>query len=1801
MKNFSLLNFFCLALFIVVVCTTSPGWSSIQNCYERITSHYDIDLSPRISPDGRWLAYVNRQTDNYDIWVRNLVDGRPHQVTYHKADDFYPVWGPDNRTLVFVSQRSDAAGDIYKLKLKKRGKELKPSGEPERVTRYLGYDSYPTISPDGKKIAWVSDRSGMDEIWFYNDNTGNTLQLTFGGGTHPCWSPVLNFISFTSFRAGENSNGDIYMMHLKGPEPADSMNRALWDSREYPTYRVTCGPALDGFSSWSADAGKIVFLRHEHDTNGDGDVTPADHGALWCADVYESPRETTSEPTWVNGFCSNLVDRAIPLTLYGYRVMQPWYADKVYASFDIDDNVDIYAIADSGCLPRKADAVEQLGFAETSYPLSGNIDQKVPGPLFVGWNPARLSRDDRILLWQRCIALHRVLDFFGTQSPASATALYHIAVCHLLLGFEESAVTYLHYLLDQYSQPQEILFYAELALLGRQESDLQARLMQIASRYPLQSRVLAGAQFEIGKATGQRAALKTAISEYQRIISKNSGQPALQARATYQIAKIYKAQQDTTRALETYIEIISFYPDQKEWQQNAQQQFFELKTQSKSGNAVRKVYQDIIRDYAHLPLLVSSAKLSLADSLLQWGETDSAYCLYDDIDDNSTRMTEKIKHARIGLARCLQKQGAYEAAFELLQNTVERFESAYPDYAVEVKSEWVQGLMRLGNELRFFRRYEEAKQYYARAKKISPRHMDAHRCYIETKYELDEIDEAITEYEILTNAHPENYILVYSHGLCLSYKGTEVADRSNDPGKIDLEMLHSSSNRVAQALVKDFTMIQPYVTLSFNYEMTEDYLNYKASAPKSVFVRVYETLLTPLRFIYRTVTFQDPPKPPRFYERAIHELTKAIHMNDEKENPAFEAMIAMNLANTHYKMGEFGYDKAYQYYRVKLKYDSSFVDMKHKASTFERLGHCALILEKYDRGVYYILRTIRLYEEMGQKDHVLLNTKRMALLYETAEQHMQAIDYYQECAGIEERNGRYSDLTKSYRSIAYNYYLMNRSEAAIDYAQRSLDLIESGQAERIKAETRRFKVGLLDLYVPVPFFGIKPIGTASLKGLTTDDERALLYTIISESYIHLRRYEQAIDFYQQKMEIYEQYKDKSPKAAFLNHLARLYFLKGDYETAFQYYLQSLGICEEYDLIYAYCINSLNLAELMADRLVWEKFNTAEQKQTFSRFRALTLEHLQTALELSENEFYVLNEYSRLLLAKGQFYLLPLFYKNSNAEMTLSDLTGAAEANQYLNQTLEISLRYGYTRQESVAHLLLGMLAQKLGDLSGAASHLQRVRWLSFNQSYFDLVWQSDILLGDITKHLDRAARQKLTLKVPLYYYNEAINIIEKLRPNKIGIHTLEYRKIYQEPYWRMISFQNERKHHHRALLYAEQLRLGMFSVLSENGYIHFEDLRSAATNDMYRELIKDNNRLQLEMIRIVNRSQVSQKDLVEIRREISMLKEKIEEIQILVKEQDPQLYRLYDNDPVGLDDIQALLNDDHVIFYFQRVADSLACYTIYSSNISLHVVALSDQMIRLMDNPALYSEPGVADRLDLQIFDSFFDLKTSLEKVIVVPDISTLTWPWLPLLRKQGVDCPVSFGSSLKSIYLSHLNKKDKNKTVYFAGSETIKASIPEDTDVIQPVSNTRSNSFYNQLSQLGRAGIIHLQVQSLWNELDPWFSRLGFAVRRSHAAVFRPADLFNQALVAGLVFLQVEQPATLFSHPWSVMMWEQAFIRCGSRAVLFTTQNPGQDQRVYREVYKRLDDLPANEDYKDILQAFPETDRDSEFYFYGF
>ncbi len=115
---------------------------------------------------------------------------------------------PDGRTIAFA-----LLGDIYTMPM--------TGGKPTRIAKGLAWEVQPRFSPDGRRIAFTSDRGGGDNIWLMNADGSDMRQVSkekFRLLTQPTWSPDGQFIAarkhFTTQRSA--GTGEIWLYHVSG-------------------------------------------------------------------------------------------------------------------------------------------------------------------------------------------------------------------------------------------------------------------------------------------------------------------------------------------------------------------------------------------------------------------------------------------------------------------------------------------------------------------------------------------------------------------------------------------------------------------------------------------------------------------------------------------------------------------------------------------------------------------------------------------------------------------------------------------------------------------------------------------------------------------------------------------------------------------------------------------------------------------------------------------------------------------------------------------------------------------------------------------------------------------------------------------------------------------------------------------------------------------------------------------------------------------------------------------------------------------------------------------------------------------------------------------------------------------------------------------------------------------------------------------------------------------------------------------------------------------------------------------------
>jgi eukaryotic-like serine/threonine-protein kinase len=193
------------------------------------------------SANGREILYASGSSPGLgDLWSVPASGGSPEPVAVG-TNASNPEVARQGGRLAFV--RGVIERHIYRMSVK--GGSI-PSSPPAKFIYSTLNEVSPQYSPDGKRIAFASDRSGSWEIWVCDSEGLNAIQLTsFGKGTTgtPRWSPDGRKIAFDARPEGE---ADLYIISADGGAPR----------------RLTTEPSEDIVPSWSRDGWWLYFCSN---------------------------------------------------------------------------------------------------------------------------------------------------------------------------------------------------------------------------------------------------------------------------------------------------------------------------------------------------------------------------------------------------------------------------------------------------------------------------------------------------------------------------------------------------------------------------------------------------------------------------------------------------------------------------------------------------------------------------------------------------------------------------------------------------------------------------------------------------------------------------------------------------------------------------------------------------------------------------------------------------------------------------------------------------------------------------------------------------------------------------------------------------------------------------------------------------------------------------------------------------------------------------------------------------------------------------------------------------------------------------------------------------------------------------------------------------------------------------------------------------------------------------------------------------------------------------------------------------
>lgn len=215
-------------------------WRLLPHGAEQLSSSPAED--PAVAPSGGRLAYESTAAGRPNVYVSG-VDGRSaHVIDAAVGGQSEPAWSPDGTRIAYVSGErglhgpvgvSDSVGSIF----------VSPAGggDPVAITPDDAFFGEPAWAPDGKRIAYATDRGGSWHVGTVAPDGRSPVTLTGDGDAQwPTWAPDGKYIAYQRSRTPEGTSS-IWIMNASGGG----------------AHRLTSG----SHPSWSPDGKWIAFVR----------------------------------------------------------------------------------------------------------------------------------------------------------------------------------------------------------------------------------------------------------------------------------------------------------------------------------------------------------------------------------------------------------------------------------------------------------------------------------------------------------------------------------------------------------------------------------------------------------------------------------------------------------------------------------------------------------------------------------------------------------------------------------------------------------------------------------------------------------------------------------------------------------------------------------------------------------------------------------------------------------------------------------------------------------------------------------------------------------------------------------------------------------------------------------------------------------------------------------------------------------------------------------------------------------------------------------------------------------------------------------------------------------------------------------------------------------------------------------------------------------------------------------------------------------------------------------------------------
>ncbi len=985
---------------------------------------------PSATPDGRAVVFTASEGGSVDVWKKVLATGELVRLTDHSAEDEDPAVSPDGKRVAFISRRDDAKGDVFVMRID--GSDLR------RVTHEQAAERAPAWAPDGRSL-FVSVRPSADaleDIYRIAVDGGASERITEGGG----------------FDASAHPSGTVIVYAQPSKDPAGVTTtrivaRRLSDGKTIP---IGDGRRPEAFPRFVRDASGrdwIYFTRYVEDDKQDGRIDTEDLPALYRAPFSLDQLDRMEEPgagiePLTSGFSGETLASAA--------------AEQLFFVGSGPGGLEIQALPLDGSSQKNASTQALLELADSDLPgrmrrYFLRVVQARGGPegLKARYEIARdFAAEGRLEDAQN--AFDRVVEIAGPETPIGRLARLEQLRNQFFMTMTASAHearTMLEHLRERAQ---------ELAPAGA------SNLVRVRAHVITAEAAAASGAYE--KSLGELAAIGPDVQS----VPEDAARVSLVAASASSLALPAELEQSRLIAL------IRQHPRQVREVKAAKQRILELLPEDLRERLA--VLSRLLPLTQGLPTIRMPLSLEEAEALSKLSERRLAITKLEALRKEASLGPADLGRTLFALGTIQEGAGDFAASIDTFEQLAlgERFNRVQRDRGKGA-------LLRLALKKA---RADEARGELAQAffayrtlARNNPNEPGTHRKVLELGDKLGKARALEEEYHAAAVGMPFDRVAQYAAGLAATYTGD----------------LSRAKKRFAKALELDSSMAFAHLGLGWVHEQEE----------------------------YRAPGTSDA------LEKAVYEYSTARSLFEGARNHDATAEAALNLGNAFARLGQF--DLAFEQYLTRETSGVPFQNATQEIIFRERFGQAAFRAGEHDVALMSLKDGIRLAEREGDERRLGRMRALLALCYDTAGLGDLALRTLIRARDEYATNGDFNRVIALDRTIGW----LSLQNGDLGEATAALERAHKKLLEGFGPRGFKFGVTFRPLGIVIAN-GVDPLDTSRAPfGFSRDDEQELLQMLLARVFARIGDTEAAAEYQERRLALLAEKLEGDKLASFI--------------------------------------------------------------------------------------------------------------------------------------------------------------------------------------------------------------------------------------------------------------------------------------------------------------------------------------------------------------------------------------------------------------------------------------------------------------------------------------------------------------------------------------------------------------------------------------------------------------------------------------------------------------------------------------------